>query len=129
MKKTLNDENFHKIFDFHRLVKVRKFAERYECGDNKSDRRFHKKLRNLLEIGEKVLVLAKRLKKKDAPGTLYKSTTENMQFCNCDQIFIVRKVLPKINSYDYWILKTEDGVIIDKRFLRQELFALKNQFI
>ena len=29
----------------------------------------------------------------------------------------------------YWISKTEDDVIIDKRFLRQELFALKNQFI
>ena len=52
-----------------------------------------------------------------------------MSFINCEQIFIARKVLPKINSYDYWILKTEDGVIIDKRFLRKELFALKNQFI
>ena len=69
------------------------------------------------------------MKKKDAPGTLYKSTTENMLFFNREQIFIVRKVLPKINSYDHWILKTEGGVIIDKRFLRQELFALKNQFI
>ena len=68
-------------------------------------------------------------RKKDAPGTLYKSTTERMPFFNREQIFIVRKVLEKINSYDYWILKTEDGVIIDKRFLRQELFALKNQFI
>ena len=52
-----------------------------------------------------------------------------MLFFNREQIFIVRKVLPKINSYDNWILKTEGGVIIDKRFLRQELFALKNQFI
>ena len=68
-------------------------------------------------------------RKKDAPGTLYKSTTESMLFFNREQIFIVRKVLEKINSYDYWILKTEDSVIIDKRFLRLELFALKNQFI
>ena len=37
-----------------------------------------------------------------------------MPFFNREQIF-VRKVLPKINSYDYWILKTEDGVITDKR--------------
>ena len=48
---------------------------------------------------------------------------------NRDQIFIVRKVLQKINPYDYWISKTEDSVIIDRRFLRQELFALKYQFI
>ena len=52
-----------------------------------------------------------------------------MPFFNRDQIFIVRKKLPKINSYDYWISKTEDGAIIDKRFLRQELTVLKNQFI
>ena len=52
-----------------------------------------------------------------------------MPFFNPEQIFIVRKVLPKINSHDYWISKTEDGVIIDKvLFLRQE-FALKNEFI
>ena len=48
---------------------------------------------------------------------------------NREQIFIVRKVLQKINPYDYWISKTEDSVIIDRRFLRQELFALKYQFI
>ena len=54
---------------------------------------------------------------------------ENMLFLNHEQIFIVRKVLPKLNSNDYWILKTEHRVIIDKRFLRQELFALNNQFI
>ena len=64
---------------------------------------FVKKLKNPLETGEKVLVLAKRLKKKDAPGRLYKSTTENMSFFNREQIFIVRKILPKINSYGYWI--------------------------
>ena len=54
---------------------------------------------------------------------------ENMLFLNHEQRFIVRKVLPKLNSNDYWILKTEHRVIIDKRFLRQELFALNNQFI
>ena len=37
-KKTLSDEKFHEIYDFHRLVKVRKFAERYERSDIKSDR-------------------------------------------------------------------------------------------
>ena len=40
-----------------------------------------------------------------------------MLFFNWEQVFIIRKVLPKINSYYYWISKTEDGVII-KRFLR-----------
>ena len=42
-----------------------------------------------------------------------------MPFFLPEEIFIVRKVLPKIQSYDYWILKTEDGVIIHKGFLKQ----------
>ena len=33
-----------------------------------------------------------------------------MPFFNREEIFIVRKVLPKINSYDYWILKTENSL-------------------
>ena len=57
-EKILNDEKFCEIYDSW------KFAERYEPSDIKSDRQFHKKLRSPLEIGEKVLVLAKMLKKK-----------------------------------------------------------------
>ena len=87
-EKTLNDENFCEIYDFHRLVKVQKFAERYEHSDIKSDTRFPKKSRSPLEISEKVLVLAERLKKKDAPGTLYKSTTENMLFFNRQDLLL-----------------------------------------
>ena len=42
-EKTLNDEKFCEIYDFHRPVKVQKFAERYERNDIKSDRRFRNK--------------------------------------------------------------------------------------
>ena len=70
-----------------------------------------------MTVGEKVLVLAESLKKKDASGNLYKSTTENISFFNREEIFIVRKVLSKENSYNYWISKTTDGEIINKRFL------------
>ena len=67
-------------------------------------------------------------RKKETPGNLYKSTTENKSFFNREEIFIVRKIVPHQDSFDYWISKTENREIIDKRFLRQELFALKNQF-
>ena len=93
-----------------------------------SIKKTRKKLRSPLTVGEKVLVLAQRLRKKDAPGNLYKSTAENISFFNREEIFIVRKVLSKEDSYNYWISKTADSEIINKRFLRQELFALKNQF-
>ena len=38
-EKTLNNKNFCQVYDFHRLVKFRKFAKRYERSDIKSDRR------------------------------------------------------------------------------------------
>ena len=52
-------------------------------------------------VGEKVLVLAERLRKKDAPGNLYKSTTENTPFFNRNEVFIVRKVVPTDDTYYY----------------------------
>ena len=53
---------------------------------------------------------------------------ENISFFNREEIFIVRKVLSKEDSYNYWIFKMADGEIINKRFSHQELFTLKNQF-
>ena len=110
------------------MVRVRRDAKRYKRNDIRFDKKTRKKLRSPLTVGEKVLVLAQRLRKKDAPGNLYKSMAENISFFNREEIFIVRKVLSKEDSYNYWIFKTADSEIINKRFLRQELFALKNQF-
>ena len=44
-------------------------------------------------------------------------------------MFFIRRIASIDNSYNYWILKTVNGEIINKRFLRQELLALKEQFI
>ena len=81
-KKSLLHNIFREIYDFHRIVKVSKDAARYKRNDIRLDKKSRKKLRSPLLIGEKVLVLGERLKKKDTPGTLYKSTTENIPFFN-----------------------------------------------
>ena len=61
------------------MIKVKENRDRTERFDAKVNR--HKKrLRDPLEIGEKVLVLAQRLRKKDAFGRLHKSATENKSF-------------------------------------------------
>ena len=110
------------------MVKVSKSAERYNQNDVRFDKKSRKKLHSPLTVGKKVLVLAERFRKKDTPGNLYKSTTKNMAFLNRNEVFIVRKVVPTDDTYYYWISKTADGDnLIDNRFLRQELFALKNQ--
>ena len=74
-------EYFREVYDFVKLKKIKENKDRLQKYDEKSDKR-KKKLRNPLGIGEKILVLAERLKKKDAPGELYKSTTENKSFFN-----------------------------------------------
>ena len=102
-KKSLENQDFREIYDFHRMVKVSKSAERYSQYDERLDKKSRKKLCSPLRVGEKVLVLAERLRKKDAPGNLYKSTTKNTPFLNRNELFIVRKVVPVNNTYYYWI--------------------------
>ena len=71
----------------------------------------------------------RKTKKKDAPGVFYKSTNENKPFFNRDVIFFIKGIAFMDNSYNYWISKTVNSEIINKRSLRQELFPLNEQFI
>ena len=90
--------------------------------NKKIDRR-EIKLRSPINLNKKVLVLAETLKKKDAPGNLYKVSKDNMPFFNRNRIFTIYK-RAKLNNgtYLYWV--EENGMKINARFLRQELFAI-----
>ena len=89
---------------------------RNEKYNQKIDKR-KRTLRSSLNLDKKVLVLAEKLKKKDAPGNLYKASTENMPFFNRNRIFTIYK---RVKLKLYWV--EEDGKKINSRFLRQELF-------
>ena len=87
-----------------------------------------KKLRERLDVGERVYMLAGRIKKKSAPGKFYKETVQNISF------FIIKKRftwLEREKKFDdinyYWIKSPLTNV--KKRFVRSELFALKDNFI
>ena len=112
---------FYDFYDLYRLIKVKQHAERYERADVDKDKKLCRKLTEPLKIGEKVLALAERLKKKDAPGNLYKSTTKNISFFTREQVFVVRKFVKTSNTinYHYWVSKEREDKVIDKRFLRQ----------
>ena len=97
--------------------------------DVEKDRKSRRKLREPLKIGEKVVALAECLKKKDPPGNLYESTAESISFFNREQVFVVRKIVQISNNYLYWISKGGEDKVLDKRFMRQELFALNDQFV
>ena len=120
-------EYFQEIYDFMRLKKAGNNRLRNETYGEKLDKR-KRKLRSPLNLEEKVLVLAERLKKKDAPGNLYKASAENIPFFNSNRIFtIYKRVKLENGTYLYWL--EEKGRKFIGRFLRQELFALNNQFL
>ena len=126
-KTTLNSEFNREMFDFLRVKKVDNNKFRNEKYNRRKDRR-QKKLRNPLNLDEKVLVLAERLKKKDAPSKLFKATADNTPFYNREKIFTIYKRAKLYNgNYLYWI-EDENNNKIEGRFVRDELFALKNQF-
>ena len=89
--KSINDEKFKEEYGSHILQKVKEDADRKDRSRIGNDVRKWKKFREPLDFGEKNLVLAERLKKKDMPGRLYNSTTENKPHFNKDKIFIIRK--------------------------------------
>ena len=120
-------EYFTEVYDFLRVRKIGTNQARNLKYDLKKDKR-KKQLRSPLNLGEKVLILAERIKKKDAPGFLFKASTENQPFFNREHIFtIIKRNKLEDGSYLYWL--AEEGRKVEGRFLREELFALNNQFL
>ena len=116
-KKSLTDDIFKEKFDFYRLAKIGKENKRYERYMTKKD------------SNKRKVFFLKKLKKKDAPGTLYKASTQNKTFFNKDKVFIIRKRLKSLNNGWYYWVSEENKKIITNRFIRQELFALKEQWM
>ena len=74
------------------LQKVQKFNLRQDRYDKKKqNNKKRKKLRENLEIGEKVYVLTERIKKKSALGKSYKESVQNISYFYKDTVFSVRK--------------------------------------
>ena len=98
-----NGKYFQEIYDFVRLRNIENSQMRNDKYDQKIDKR-KRKLRSPLNLDQKVLVLAERLKKKDAPGNLYKASTDNMPFFNRNRIFTIYKRV-KLNNgtFLYWV--------------------------
>ena len=85
-----------------------------------------KKLRENLNIGEKVYILAERIKKKIAPGKFYKQSVQKISYFNKDVIYTIRKKHIIDNVRYYWVKSPLTN--LSKRFQRTELFALKSNF-
>ena len=83
-KDGLRSDVFRMKFDFHRSTKVKKEAYRKFRHAEKIDKKKKIRLTKILEINDRVLILAKKIKKKDACGKFCKSTPQNKSFFNKD---------------------------------------------
>ena len=112
----------------HRIEKTKKLHDRLDRYNRKRYSAKRKKLREDVMVGEKVLVLAERVRKKAAPGKFYKPV-QNISYINKNRTFIMRKIQP-INSIKYYCLKdAENNKKVVKRFQRTELFAVRGNFV
>ena len=128
-KRSLNPNDgkyFQEIYDFVRLKKIGNNETRNDRYNQKIDKR-KRKLRSPINLDKKMLVLAERLRKKDVTGNLYKASTDNIPFFNRKRIFTIYKRVKLVNGI-YLYRVEEKGKKVEGRFLRQELFALNQQF-
>ena len=84
------------------------------------------KMRENLNIGEKVYILAERIKEKSAPRKFYKQSVQNISYFNKNVIYTIRKKHIIDNIRYYWVKSPLKN--LSKRFQRTELIALKSNF-
>ena len=126
--RTLSNEHFKTIFNMKRIEKTQKLHCRLDDCDKKRYSFKKKQLRTDLSIGERVYVLAERIKKKSTPGKFYKQSVQNISYFDKEKIFVIRakQTIDKITYY--WLRNSETNRNVPKRFLRSEPFALRNNF-
>ena len=75
-----------------------------------------KQLRTGLSIGERVYVLAERIKKKSAQGKFYKQSVQNISYFNKEKMFVNRskQTIDKITYY--WLKNSETNRKVVKRY-------------
>ena len=75
------------------------------------------------------MVLAERIRKKSAPGKFYKQSVQNIACFNKEQTFVIRTKQKIDKIVYYWLKNSKNNKYLAKRFQRNKLFALKNNFI
>ena len=126
-KRALQRKGFRTVNNMHILEKTDKLNQRQDRYDKKKYGRKRKRLRENLNIGEKVYVFTERIKKKNATGKFYKQTVQNISYFNKDTVFIIRKKQTFDDIMYYWVESPLRQ--LNKSFQRSELFALKSNFL
>ena len=125
----ISPNDIEKFFNFHRIDKIKQVNDRLDKYNRKKYSAKRRKQRENLNAGERVLVLAERIKKKSAPRKFYKQSVQNTEYFNKEQVFGMRnkQKLDKITYY--WLKNVKNNKFLTKRFQRNKLFTLKKNFI
>ena len=86
-------------------------------------------MREELNVSEKVLILAERIRKKSAPIKFYKQTAQSISYFNKENVFTIRNKKKIDKKANYWLKDTKTNKHLLKRFQRDELISLVNNFI
>ena len=127
-KKSLSSEAYREWFDIRCKQKISKTGDRCERYENKKYLRKKKQLCVPLEIGEDVLLLSPRLKKKDSPGLFYKSSTDNKPFYNKNNIYVVTNRQNIDKNIFYWIKNKQNKKKLHFRVIQKEIYTLSGNF-
>ena len=127
-KRSLESDWFRDWFDIRRLSRISKAQPQYERCQKKKYLRKKKKLRIPLEIGEDVLLLSSRIKKKSDPGKFYKSTLGSKSFFDKNAIFTVTNKQNIDNKTFYWIKNKKTNKKVLFRVIPEEIYALTGNF-
>ena len=128
-QQSLASEQFKTIFNMHRIDKTRRLHERLDWYDRKQNISKRRRLRRDLMISEKVLILAERIKTKDAPDRFYKQFVQNISYFNKERTFMIRKKQSIDGITFYWLTDVQNSRKVPKRFQRTKLFAIRGNFV
>ena len=124
-EKSSESEAYREWYNTRRLNIVSKGRARYKRYERKKYQRKKKKLRVPLEIGEDVLLLSSRIKKKSDPGKFYKSSVDNKSFFYKKTIFTIIKKSNIDNKAFYWIKNKENN----KKILFRVCLTIKKKLL
>lgn len=125
-------KNLDKIQNM-RLQTISRLQRTRDRGEFKLERSKKYVLREL-NIGDKVLIPAYRLKKSSDPGKLTKATTRKKEFFNRENLYKVssKKLIKTdglIKFYSYTVNKFSSDEKINENFKREELYAITNNVV
>ena len=107
--RSLAGEQFKPMFNMHKIEKPKKLFDRLSKYDRKGYSVKRKNLREDLMVGEKVFVLAKRIKRKAVPDKFYKQSVQNISYFNKNRTFIMRKIQLINNIKYYWLIDAQNN--------------------